>query len=390
MEISNRSAKNSLRGTGKIIARAKMFFVAATALAFVPAANAVQFDYLDPGFTQQIVIGPLNGGGGITWTSGGNMLVKDGANILEYSLGTTVYNGTNVHPIAVTHTIPGLFSGFGSGAGMATGLDGYIYVPTSIGLQRFSATLTGSATTLAGTAPGAGYGVTTLPDGRIAYCAGFTPSDVYIYNPSSGTNTWIYSAPSGQNIDDIEASATGAIALAGQMGSTITIISNTGSVINTLTGLAHHPDGLAFGDGVTANWLYSNNNDGSITQYQLGPGYSGTPVIVDIALQTLPSGKAYGDLAAVGPDCAFYVSQYENGSLNGATPGTGTHWDNGSTTNEASIVRIAAFDRATGAEYCGFGSATEPMPEPGTLGLLITGIAMVSVGVVRRRISRSR
>jgi hypothetical protein len=375
MDILNRSAKNNLRGTAKMSVRAAMFFVAAIALTFVPAANAVQFDSLDPGFTQQIVIGPLTGGGGITWTSGGNMLVKDGANILEYSLGTTTYNGTSVHPVAVTHNIPGLLSGLGSGAGMATGLDGYIYVPTNIGLQRFSATLTGSATTLPGTVAGPGYGVTTLPDGRIAYCAGSTPSDVYIYNPSSGTNTWIYSAPSGQNIDDIEASATGAIALAGQMGSSITIISNTGTVINNLTGLAHHPDGLAFGDGVTANWLYSNNNDGSITQYQLGPGYSGTPVMVDIALQTLASGKAYGDLAAVGPDCAFYVSQYENGSLNGATPGTGTHWDNGSTTSEASIVRIAAFDRLTGAEYCGFGSATETVPEPGTL-LLLTAAAV--------------
>ncbi len=390
MEFLNRSLKNNLRGIGKRSARSTRFFVAATVLAFVPAARAVQFDYLDPGFTQQIVIGPLTGGGGITWTSGGNMLVKDGANILEYSLGTTTYNGTNVHPVAVTHNIPGLLSGIGSGAGMATGLDGYIYVPTNIGLQRFSTTLTGSATTLAGTAAGAGYGVTTLPDGRIAYCAGSTPSDVYIYNPSSGTNTWIYSAPTGQNIDDIEASATGAIALAGQMGSSITIISNTGTVINNITGLAHHPDGLAFGDGVTANWLYSNNNDGSITQYQLGPGYSGTPVMVDIALQTLASGKAYGDLAAVGPDCAFYVSQYENGSLNGATPGTGTHWDDGSTTSEASIVRIAAFDRLTGAEYCGFGSATENVPEPGTFGLLATGFVLVSIGFTRRRICHTR
>jgi hypothetical protein len=43
-------------------------------------------------------------------------------------------------------------------------------------------------------------------------------------------------------------------------------------VINSFGTGVHYPDGLAFGDGVTANWLYSNNNDGSITQYQLGPG----------------------------------------------------------------------------------------------------------------------
>ncbi len=343
-------------------------------------AHAVQFDYIAPGFNQQIFAGPLPAGTapGMVWTSGGNMLLKSGGNILEYSLGTTVYNGTSVHPVAVTHNIPGLFAGPNSGVGMTAGLDGNIYIATSGGLQRFSATLTGSATFVPGTVGGPGYGITTLPDGRIAYVAGWGSDQVYIYNPSNGSNTHIYSA-SGL-IDDIEASATGAIALAGQANSDIVIISNTGALINSF-GVPHFPDGLAFGKGVTSNWLYSNNNDGSITQYQLGPGYLGTPVIVDIALQTLPSGKAYGDLAAVGPDCAFYVSQYENGGYHGSTPGTGTHWDNGITNAEASIVRIAAIDPRTGQQICGFGTA---IPEPGSLFAL--GVGLVGfVGLTRRR-----
>jgi hypothetical protein len=159
-----RGSQNPLIVAGD--ARLKVLGATLAVLFSATAVSAVQFDYLDPGFTQQIVIGPLTGGGGITWTAGGNMLVKDGANILEYGPTTNVYNGTNVHQLAVTHAIPGLLSGFGSGAAMATGLDGFIYVPTNIGLQRFSASLTGSAATLPGTVPGAGYGVTALSDGR--------------------------------------------------------------------------------------------------------------------------------------------------------------------------------------------------------------------------------
>ncbi|MHB9035899.1 MAG: PEP-CTERM sorting domain-containing protein [Armatimonadota bacterium] len=359
-----------------------VIFVMLAALLLAVTAHAVQFDYLAPGYTQQIFVGPLTGAPGMVWTSGGNLLIKDGVNILEYSLTTTVYNGTNVHPVAVTHNIPGLLSGTNSGAGMTKGLDGFIYVPTGLGLQRFSTTLTGSAQFLAGTVAGPGYGVTTLPDGRIAYVAGWGTNEVYVYDPVGATNTLIYTAPS--LIDDIEASVTGAIALARQTVNNITIISNSGSVINAFSTLSHHPDGLAFGNGATSTALYSNNNDGSISQYVLGAGYLGAPVVTDIALQTLPSGKAYGDLAAVGPDCAFYVSQFDNNGYNGCTPGVGTHWDNGTTTNQASIIRIAAIG-PDGNEICGFGSATETVPEPGSLLAVGAGLLGLFSGLPRRR-----
>ncbi|MGA2061677.1 MAG: PEP-CTERM sorting domain-containing protein [Thermoguttaceae bacterium] len=55
-------------------------------------------------------------------------------------------------------------------------------------------------------------------------------------------------------------------------------------------------------------------------------------------------------------------------------PDVGTNWDNGVTNSEVSIVRIAAVD-SNGLEYCGFGSATEGVPEPGSLLLVLTGLA---------------
>ncbi|HBO45564.1 MAG TPA: hypothetical protein DD670_16865 [Planctomycetaceae bacterium] len=331
-------------------------------------ALAVQFDYLDPGYTQEIYTGPLVGGPGMAWTNAGNLMNRNGSDILVYSLTqNAVHQGTNVHASIATYTIPGLSS---TGYGLAKGLDGYIYTPTNVGLQRFNPNnWAAPAQTLAGTVGGQGYGITTLPDGRLAYVAGWSTNNVYLYDPVNLTNTLIYTA-SGL-IDDIEASSTGAIALAGQANSDITIISNTGAVINNFA-TPHYPDGLAFGDGAASTSLFSNNNDGSITRYVLGAGYLGVPVITDIALQT-KNGKAYGDLAAVGPDCAFYVSQFENGGYHGSTPGVGTHWDNGVTNAEASIIRIAAVG-PDGTEICGFGTATGDVPEPGTLLLIIAGV----------------
>jgi hypothetical protein len=383
-------------GKGRLLKWHVLFIVLSAiqaVLFFAAAAHAVQFDYLDPGFTQQIYTGPLVGGPGMAWTSAGNLLTKAGSNILEYSLTqnatyqTSPGPATPIHSSIATHTISGLNS---SGYGLTKGLDGKLYTPTGSGLQRFDPNnWAAPAQTLTGTSS-QGYGITTLPDGRIAYSDGMTPSTIYLYSPSLLTNTPIYTAP--YQVDDIEASATGAIAMAGR-GSfgTIDIIDNLGNLINTFATGVHFPDGLAFGDGVTANWLYSNNNDGSITQYQLGPNYSGTPIMVDIATQSplpLGIGRAYGDLASVGPDCAFYVTQFDNFGLNGSDWGVGTHWDNGVTTNEASIIRIAAIDR-NGVEYCGFGTATEDVPEPGTLMLILASIVPLLLYSRRVRAARS-
>ena len=338
-----------------------VLFALSAVLLIASAAQAIQYSYLDPNYVQEIYTGPLVGGPGMAWTNSNNLLTRNGASIIEYSpTQNTVHQGTNLHSSIITHNITGLSS---SGFGMSRGLDGYIYTATSGGLQRFNpSNWAAPAQSLAGTVGGAGYGITTLPDGRIAYCAGSVPSDVYIYDPSSGTNTWIYTASS--LIDDIEAGPSGVIALAEQSSSGITIIGNTGTVIKSFS-TPHFPDGLAFGDGITTSTLYSNNNDGTISRYVLGPGFTGVPVITDIATGS----AAYGDLASVGPDCAFYVSQFDNGGMHGSTAGIGTHWDNGVTNNEASIIRISLR-----SGQCGFNCPTGDTPEPASLLLVLTGL----------------
>ena len=334
------------------------------------SAFAVQFPTLDPAYVQEIYTGPLVGGPGMAWTTSGALLTRNGSDILEYSLSqNTVHQGTNVHGF-VTHTISGLFT---SGYGMANGHDGYIYTTTAAGLQRFDPNnWASSAQFLSGTVGGQGYGIHVLPNGKIAYVAGGGTNEVYVYDPVLATNTLIYTASA--LVDDIASDSSGNIALAGQALNQLIIISGTGSVLNTFN-TTHYPDGLAFGDGISSNSVFANNNDGTITRYSYGAGYSGTPTAVNIA----SGSQAYGDLAEVGPDCAFYVSQSDNGGYHGSTSGVVTHWDNGVTNNEGSITRIARRDG-----NCGF--ATNTVPEPSSLIGMLMAISGAGFFFMSRRV----
>lgn len=325
------------------------------------SAYAVQFPILDPAYVQEIYTGPFVGGPGMAWTNGGALLTRDGSNIYEYSLTqNVVYQGTNVHGF-ISHSISGLNT---SGYGMTNALDGYIYTTTAAGLQRFNPNNWGAAAqNLGGTVGGQGYGIHAMANGKIAYVAGGGTNQVYIYDPVATTNTLIYTNGPGL-IDDIAVDSAGNIALAGQGANQMTIISSTGTVLNTLNTI-HFPDGLAFGDGVSANSIFSNNNDGTITRYTYGAGYSGTPTTTIIA----NGSGAYGDLAEVGPDCAFYVFQGNNNGLNGSISGIGTHWDNGVTTSEGSITRIARRDGTCDMYH------VEIVPEPTSILAIGAGLA---------------
>ena len=127
-----------------------------------------------------------------------------------------------------------------------------------------------------------------MPDGRIVYSDGSGNSNVYMYDPVSTTNTLIFSG--NFTVDDIETNITGHIALAGQSNNSIVVLNSAGSVVNTF-GTPHYPDGLAFGAGTAANSIFANNNDGTITKYDLAAGFLAATQSTDIF-----SGSGYATL----------------------------------------------------------------------------------------------
>ncbi|HSV13776.1 MAG TPA: hypothetical protein VLI90_05925, partial [Tepidisphaeraceae bacterium] len=312
---------------------------------------------------------------------------KFGSDIIEYNpTNNAIHNGTNVHTPLVTHSISGLAT---NGVGIVNGTDGYIYSVGSAGLQRIDpSNWAAPAVTLPGSVGGQGYGVNTLPNGKIVYSDGSNSSSVWVYDPVALTNTLIYSA--SFLVDDIETGPAGEIALAGQSNSSITILNSGGGLIKQFN-TARFPDGLAFGAGPFANSIYANNNDGSITRYDMSAGWTGTVTPVDIAT-TLAGHHGYGDLASVGPDCAFYISTFPNVNFgHGNDAGIGTNWDNGVTNGEASIVRVGS--SGIGADGlpnsdCVFYSLIETtIPEPGSAMILAIGMLPM---LCRRRSHRMR
>lgn len=350
-------------------------------LASAGTALAVQFPTLDPNYNQQIYVAPLIGGPAAAWTSAGNMLTRNGSQIYEYSLTQNVtINGTNLHGTIATHTPPGLS---GSGYAMTNAPDGFIYVNAAgSGLQRINPNNWSQPAVSLGGNGGGGYSINALQNGKIVYSDTAFTSTVTIYDPTANSHTPIYTMPTGVNVDDIEAGPGNIIALAGQTGPQITIINQTGGLINQFsTPATSYPDGLAFGapTGLFGNSIYSNNNDGSITRFDFpNPGYTGTPTVTYIAkgagTNNVNGPGAYGDLAAVGPDCAFYVYNGPNGGANFSAI-AGTRWDDGTLTLDGCITRIAIIDPLTGAEDCGFYSVLEP--EPTSLSALVFGASLL-------------
>ena len=304
------------------------------------SAQAIQFTYLDPAYEQDIYTGvlPTSWGPGFAWSSAGNMVLRSNSSLYEYSLtDNAVVNGTNVHGYT-----PRSIAGLGSGYGMTNGTDGFVYANTSRGVQQIDLSTWSVTRTYNSNGRGT-YGIGTLPDGRIVHNDN---NRIWVLDPVTGVDTVIYNH--GSFVDDIAISPTGEIFLAG-LGAPwdITVINASGTVINSVA-VTHGPDGMAFGDGA----VFANNTDGTITRIDFaGAGYTGAATEVIFA-----SGGSYGDLAAVGPDGAFYVSQWSNGGP--------IKWgDDANTTTggRSTIVRISL--KAGGG---GFNPSPGTGPDPGT------------------------
>ena len=350
---------------------------AATSAMLASSVTALtgHFDaYQDPNYNFGIYAGPIGNEGVGAWTLGGNLLTRGNGYINEFSLNPTgLHQGTAVHPVVTTHFVPGL----DSGAGITNGTDGYLYTVGGNGIMQVNPNnWAAPAVYMPNTVSTPGYGINTLPNGKIVYTDSGSNSNVYLYDVGGGTNTLIHTAST--LIDDIETGPAGQIALAGQGDKSITVLSSTGSVISQTVNLPHYPDGLAFGAGSFSNSIYANNNDGSITRYDYaGPNFTGAVTPVDIAL-TQNGHHGYGDLATVGPDCAFYIGTFANQPIHGADANIATNWDNGVTNNENSIVRIG-FNDLPGPDglpsgECAFYSLIGTLvPEPASLSLLMFG-----------------
>jgi hypothetical protein len=246
---------------------------------------------------------------------------------------------------------------------MAT--NGFLYLPTQVGLQRVDPNSWATPAVTVTGAGGPGYGVNALPNGNIVYGAGSSSTNIHIYNPNTNIDTTVYNAPA--LIDDIETSLTGLIALAGQGNNTITLLNSTGSVVQIFN-TTNFPDGLAFATAASPPALYSNDNKGTITRYDFASGYSAAPSAVTV----IASGGSYGDIACTG-DCAFYVTQFFNNNINGSAS-FGTHWDNGVTNNDPSIIRIAGKQGCLFDPPVGFNAN---VPEPGALVLMLLGCTLI-------------
>jgi uncharacterized repeat protein (TIGR01451 family) len=290
------------------------------ALAIPAIATAGQsFLFLQPGFTQAIygVSPAFMGGVGFApdadpWV---DQCAVDGSPMTRFDGSTTyVVNGTTLHQGTV-------FSS-SAGCGLVNGTNGNLYTNTFAGVRQLDPD-TGAP--IGGPFGPAGDALGIAPDpqtGDLVYVG----SDGTLYKVDEGLTvvSTFSTVTTGNFVDGLGWSPDGNfVFLSNRLPTTrLTILDRSGNLVQHVV-MASEPDGIAF-HASTPKFVVTNNTDGAMTRFDFpGDDYTQVP-----AQSVFASGGFRGDLSQVGADSCLYLTQ------------DGTRYDDGTVTNENSLVQI--------------------------------------------------
>lgn len=313
-------------------------------------AHAAPYTSIQAGYTAELVAVAPGFLGGVAFAADGDILSNScsfgGSPLIRWDVqaGTTVVNGTAIFNARTNQAS-------NAGCGMTTHSNGSIYTNTSGGVVQLSDTGTQIGV---GGLGGNALGITEDPlTGNLYYVGSgntirvVTPGLAQVggaFANNGGFTDGIFWNPDGTLLYTTDRSA-----------GTVDVFNRSGTLVSS-TAIGREPDGIAF---ALAGFVLTNNTDGTISR-----------INADGTTSLFAAGGFRGDLAHVGPDGCWYITQ------------AGTRYDNGVTTGDNSIVKICA-DGGGGFSTPPGTTTGNGVPEPGTLALV--GLALGTAGWMRRR-----
>src|SRR5262249_41358533 len=304
-------------------------------VAFTNPLEAQQpFPFLQPGLSQELfATNPLPLGeidGGIAFAPNGDAWVEscNRTTLFRFLASTTVIvNGTPVHPQAPGSPISG-----SAGCGLTNHPDGTMYLNSGDGVVNIDAN-NGIQLRPAFGPGGNGLGITVDPQtnnlvyvgGAAGVCFGTPPCVIVSVNPvTAASSAFAQLDPTDATfIDGITFDPSGNFLFMAVRDPDrgLTVLDRSGAVVQHIS-MGVFPDGIAF--HTAPDFVVTNNNAGTITRFDFPSNDFTQPPTRTL----LASGGFRGDLAQVGPDRCFYVTQ------------AGSRFNDGTVTADNSVVRI--------------------------------------------------